>query len=373
MSTNALQPAVNRELRAKLIDEALRSPGRYGLKLDRSVRQALRLMRLPGQPLAVELLAVFACLFDVRVLVHFGPDHPMTFCSARHSKRGNIHLHCLAGIHFNLLTETGALDEQNPVLSAYIVNEERARDGSDQGLSRRHSAEAQGKNLQSEAEETRGPACGHLFSSRCSAAAICNGQAACALLDSGAAVSLCSADSLGRLGFRDSDVRRSNVALQGLAGLTFGTEYVEAEVALSPEMKTVRVPLVVERSSSFGHCLLLGVNFLHEAGAIIDVERREVTCGSRVKKAIERPGNLLASKLGPRYAGPLTVTRVNDNGVTYEGSEQETQGTPRPRAEGSPPRQVRFQLPASTEPSDDGLRRSSRTRRPPQWLSDYEM
>ncbi|KAF0297925.1 Retrovirus-related Pol polyprotein from transposon 17.6 [Amphibalanus amphitrite] len=288
MSTNALQPAVNRELRAKLIDEALRSPGRYGLKLDRSVRQALRLMRLPGQPLAVELLAVFACLFDVRVLVHFGPDHPMTFCSARHSKRGNIHLHCLAGIHFNLLAETGALDEQNAVLSAYIVNEERARDGSDQGLSRRHSAEAQGKNLQSEAEETRGPACGHLFSSRCSAAAICNGQAACALLDSGAAVSLCSADSLGRLGFRDSDVRRSNVALQGLAGLTFGTEYVEAEVALSPEMKTVRVPLVIERSSSFGHCLLLGVNFLHEAGAIIDVERREVTCGNRVSPLLEQ-------------------------------------------------------------------------------------
>ncbi|KAF0301987.1 Adenosine monophosphate-protein transferase Fic [Amphibalanus amphitrite] len=283
-----LWPAVNRELRAKLIDEALRSPGKYGLKLDRSVRQALRLMRLPGQPLAVELLAVFACLFDVRVLVHFGPDHPMTFCSARHSKHGNIHLHCLAGIHFNLLAETGALDEQNPVLSAYIVNEERARDGSDQGLSRRHSPEAQVKNLQSEAEETRGPACGHLFSSRCSAAAICNGQAACALLDSGAAVSLCSADSLGRLGFRDSDVRRSNVALQGLAGLTFGTEYVEAEVALSPEMKTVRVPLVIERSSSFGHCLLLGVNFLHEAGAIIDVERREVTCGNRVSPLLEQ-------------------------------------------------------------------------------------
>ena len=56
-----------------------------------------------------------------------------------------------------------------------------------------------------------------------------------------------------------------------------------------------------------------------------------------------------------------------------QGSEQETQGTPRPRAEGSPPRQVRFQLPATTEAPDDGLRRSSRTRRPPQWLSDYEM
>ena len=69
MSSNALQPAVNNELRAKLIEENLRSPGRYGLKLDRSMRQALRLMRLPGQPLAVELLAVFACLFDVRVLV----------------------------------------------------------------------------------------------------------------------------------------------------------------------------------------------------------------------------------------------------------------------------------------------------------------
>ncbi|KAF0302217.1 putative RNA-directed DNA polymerase from transposon BS [Amphibalanus amphitrite] len=281
MSTNTLQPAANRELRAKLIDEACGA-----------LAPALRLMRLPGQPLAVELLAVFACLFDVRVLVHFGPDHHMTFCSARHSKHGNIHLHCLAGIHFNLLAETGALDEQNPVLSAYIVNEERARDGSDQGLSRRHSPEAQVKNLQSEAEETRGPACGHLFSSRCSAAAICNGQAACALLDSGAAVSLCSADSLGRLGFRDSDVRRSNVALQGLAGLTFGTEYVEAEVPLSPEMKTVRVPLLIERSSSFGHCLLLGVNFLHEAGAIIDLNQREVTCGNRIERTeLDEPLN----------------------------------------------------------------------------------
>ena len=238
------------------------------------MRQNLRLMRLPGQPLAVELLVIFACLFDVRVLVHFRPDHSMTFCSTRHSKHGNIHLHCLAGIHFNLLAEIGVLDEQNPVLSAYIVNEERARDGSDQGPSLRRSPEGQVKDLPSEVKETKGPACGHLFSSRCSAAAICNEQAACALLDSGAAVRLCSADSLGRLGFRASDVRRSNVVLHGIVGLTSGTEYVEAEAALSHDIKSFRVPLVVERSSSFGHCLLLGVNFLQEDGFIIDVKRR---------------------------------------------------------------------------------------------------
>lgn len=288
MSSNAHQPAVNRELRAKLVDEALRSPGRYGLKLDRSVRQALRLMRLPGQPLAVELLAVFACLFDVRVLVHFGPDNPMTFCSARHSTHGNVHLQCLAGIHFNLLAESGVLGERNPVLAAYIVNEERARDGSDQGPPRRRSPLAQVSDREGEENAPKAPDCGHVKGSRCSSLATCNGQAACALLDSGAAVSLCSADALKHIGVRDSDVRCSNVVLQGIAGVTFGSEYVEAEVALSPDMKPVRVPLVIDRSSSFGHCLLLGVNFMQAAGATIDMRRREVTCGDCVSPLLQQ-------------------------------------------------------------------------------------
>ena len=75
--------------------------------------------------------------------------------------------------------------------------------------------------------------------------------------------------------------------LQGIAGLAFETEYVEAEVALSPDMKPVRVPLVIDRSSSFGHCLLLGVNFLQAAGATIDMRRREVSCGDCVSPLLE--------------------------------------------------------------------------------------
>ena len=293
MSINEHQPAVNCELRARLVDEALRSPGKYGLKLDRTVRQSLRLMRMPGQPLAVELLAVFACLFDVRVLVHFGPDNPMTFCSARHNTHGNVHLQCLAGIHFNLLAESGALSERNPVLSAYIANEERTRDGICSSPLRKHAKNGQAcdrdRERESEVGAAQGLVCDHLCGSRCSLAVICNGQAACALLDTGAAVSLCSANGMKRLGFKDCDVRRSNVVLQGIAGLALGTEYVEAEVTLSPDMKPVRVPLVIDRSSSFAHCLLLGVNFLKAAGAIIDISRREVTCGDCVSPLLERP------------------------------------------------------------------------------------
>ena len=58
---------------------------------------------------------------------------------------------------------------------------------------------------------------------------------------------------------------------------------------LSPGMKPVRAPLVIDRSSSFAHCLLLGVNFLKAAGAITDMRRREVTYGDCVSPLLERP------------------------------------------------------------------------------------
>ena len=47
--------------------------------------------------------------------------------------------------------------------------------------------------------------------------------------------------------------------------------------------------------------------------------------GDLVKKETHRPGNLLTNKFQRRYDGPLTVLRVNNNGVTYLVQSEEGQ------------------------------------------------
>ena len=81
----------------------------------------------------------------------------MTYCSARHSLNGNVHLQCLAGIHFNLLAESGTLFEQNYVLTAYIASEKRTRDGPGQSSPPRHGQDVQADDVEGEA--SREPAC----------------------------------------------------------------------------------------------------------------------------------------------------------------------------------------------------------------------
>ncbi|KAF0314570.1 hypothetical protein FJT64_015011 [Amphibalanus amphitrite] len=122
MEENDRRPAQNHLLRELLVGEVMKAPGRFKMKLDRRARQTLKSMKVPGQPLSVEMVAVFATLMRVRVIVHFGGHHPMIFTGPDGEEVAGqaLHLQCLGGVHFNLLKENKNFQTQNTVLVAHI-------------------------------------------------------------------------------------------------------------------------------------------------------------------------------------------------------------------------------------------------------------
>ncbi|XP_043208359.1 uncharacterized protein LOC122373963 [Amphibalanus amphitrite] len=76
------------------------------------------------------------------------------------------------------------------------------------------------------------PLCDHQSSASCAATVYVNDRPVCALLDSGAAVSMVSRAALELIGTREADVIPSAVSVRGIGGLTNCTGYLEADVAL---------------------------------------------------------------------------------------------------------------------------------------------
>ena len=71
-------------------------------------------MKLPEQLPTFEILLVFSYLYNLRVYVHLGTEFPLFFnYRESHNNDNNncIHLQCIAGIHFNPVTELKNYDK----------------------------------------------------------------------------------------------------------------------------------------------------------------------------------------------------------------------------------------------------------------------
>ena len=95
-------------LREAIIDKLLNDPSRYSYKIDKSTKNRIRLLRLPGQFLDADILPVFCDLYHIDVWVHYGGLKPVIYsctdavqvCSTQ-----RIHIQCVSGIHYNSLVE----------------------------------------------------------------------------------------------------------------------------------------------------------------------------------------------------------------------------------------------------------------------------
>ena len=278
MRENDRQPAENHTLRELLVDEVMRAPGRFKMKLDRRARQALRSMRVPGQPLSVEMLTVFATLMKTRVIVHFGGNHPMIFAGQDGEDAGveALHLQCLGGVHFNLLMESKSFQKQNAVLVAHIDEQVRAQTTRPDDRADVTACMASEEDCSSQGALVS-PLCDHCSRASCAMTVYVNGKPVCALLDSGAAVSLVSRKALELIGTRTEALTPTAVSVRGVGGLASCTGYVEAAVSLSEDGEPHAVRLLVDSEDSFGHCVLLGANFLTTARVRLDFGRRQIS------------------------------------------------------------------------------------------------
>lgn len=272
-------PANGREVRQKLVDEALRSPNRYGFKLDRLSRQTLRLMRFPGQPLALDMLAVAAFIYNVKIVVHFGQDNPMNFTSGGHEVTDVLHLQCLGGVHFNLLRARPVFKEEAAVATAKCL---RPATSAEQQQTSTMNGSDDTSEEDAPSDQRPETQCTHDRRTQCSTTVLCNGVPLCGLLDTGAAVGMISASALRSVSTHDPEVpiQSASIPIAGLCGTTQCERFIHADVSMFPHHRPVSTVLLVDETDSFGHCLLLGVDFLRAAGVCIDFENHNIRHGA---------------------------------------------------------------------------------------------
>ena len=90
-------------LRQKLVDELLLHSEGFNIKLDKIDRKYVKLMRFQGQFPSLELLLVVSFLFKIKIFVYFWPSQPVVYQFEDYDTV--IHLQCISGIHFNPLIE----------------------------------------------------------------------------------------------------------------------------------------------------------------------------------------------------------------------------------------------------------------------------
>ncbi|KAF0299190.1 hypothetical protein FJT64_003543 [Amphibalanus amphitrite] len=202
------------------------------------------------------MVAVFATLMRVRVIVHFGGHHPMIFTGPDGEEVAGqaLHLQCLGGVHFNLLKENKNFQTQNTVLVAHI-QEQECSDAEDVLLPDSRERIPDIASVREHQHQDR------------------------------------------LLHELTSHVR------QKLTEQELPRELEHFDFLLKQKHGGVSVPLVsVERQS----CWRPG----NPSFAPFEV-------GQLVKRETQRPGNLLTGKFEQRFDGPFKVKSRNSNDVTY--------------------------------------------------------
>ena len=273
------------ELREKLVDEVLSNPNRYGIKLNKNGRRALRLMRCSGQLPSFDLLMAASYLFSVQVHIYFWPKSPVIYQydDMKVDSERVVSIQCISGIHFNPLSPRIRYkppDVQSCSVSMvitnnvdYFITEERGEDVF-AGLD---------VECNSVIPDLPSFSCGHSTSTLpCVGIKFREGEVYCALLDSAAEISIISHDLLERIkSHLPIEIALGRVCdALGLSGhretinksveLTFIVTGQEIQLSPGGINKNAHKFGVVP-SHIFPYCMLLGMDFMEKFRVEIDL------------------------------------------------------------------------------------------------------
>ena len=274
LTLQRMLPSTGRALRELLVDEVTNNASLYKLNLDRSSRRELRLMRHEGQLPSFDLLMAASRIFNVSVHVYFWSKEPVIF----HFKEGInlqcVNLQCISGIHFNPLIKLCNYQPpdysncsinavQSPGLPVCFIKEKP--DELDLACSGEVSLF---DNIVND--------CNHPGCSLPKVSANLHGLSFCALLDSGAEISLIAESAL-------NSVRRAApvIILREIVGNAIGFSGDEYIIDETVEL-TFRIGLVeidkpfkfaIVKDKCIPCCVLLGLNFMEYYNCDLDFSK----------------------------------------------------------------------------------------------------
>ena len=246
-------------LRETAIDELLTKPKLYDLSLNRESKRRLRLMKYSGQLPCMDVLLALSRLYCVSFCVYFFSERPIVYRHRELSETCNarIYLQCLAGIHFNLLAEMNGFPQ--PVIAVPEVLEKSENVSETEALA--PVLNSQNSPIDDLGYSLERP-CGHNISTQPVISVSVFASTYCAMIDSGAEVSLVNesvVNFLSQSGARVEAVSEREIV--GLTGVAVSiSQVLVVTVVVGPSSITHRFLCVP--SDMLPYCFLLGLDFL---------------------------------------------------------------------------------------------------------------
>jgi hypothetical protein len=259
-----------RELRMALSNELLKSPKVYGLEQNKHQTRVVKAMRHAGRVICAEALSAFSHLYGCIVLVHYGGNIPVLYkspnCTNGLDGLPRVHLRCLAGVHYNALTETVAY--RVPVF-LQLRRDAQPKSETNVALSILEEVESAPTPAASTNIEVPYSWCVlHRRTHVSSFLVHCAGGLRCALLDSGAQISCVSEIVWKSTGAVLDTTRPTRVKGVGPnESFTMGT--VTLDIVL-PNHQTIRGTFVVMPDAALQCCMLLGADVLIQHNLTLD-------------------------------------------------------------------------------------------------------
>ena len=254
------------ELRETIVQYLLSNMERLGIKRDKNRTKQLKAMRQKGTLPSEEIFLAASQRFNVEIRVHHGMKYPVIYRGRKEDELIEVvHLQCLAGIHFNPLrvrNKTSSEEVQDKYINCVRTKLEK------------YNAEEVCVNLVEENMCNR-----HSAAGMCIVRGLIETRPVCALVDTGAQVTLISEDLFEDLKKRNEQLTWKNVGIK-LVGL--GDQKVEAHTIAMVHMTlgdiiSAEIPCAVVPERLMPTCCVLGANFLSMNGIKVDFEKNRLT------------------------------------------------------------------------------------------------
>ena len=269
-------PKTTNEVREFLVTQLINNLQKYGLAKDRYTKKRVQLMKYPGQLLSQDILLVIADVLKVTVCVHFGGETPIIYQTDSTSGI-RIHFQCLAGCHYNAITENIEYEPIEMTSSPIDQHQDELyEEEEEQPIEELHISLGNSILNQPEVSFT----CAHNLACKSVIAVQWHYDTYCALVDTGAQVSLLV----------------NQVAIQGgliidtpdvgiLRGIGEARKTIGQAAQVSFQLSTLRVdnqPFAVVEDDMLPACFVFGGNFLKKNQLIVDYNQQSIRKGSEI-------------------------------------------------------------------------------------------
>ncbi len=252
-------PLTPEMLRNEVMEEAIKRPELLGFPKSKEYVRMLQQMKA-GQTPYQEVLMIVSYLYLIIIQVHYG-DHKPVFYRYQVYRKSNrvMHLQCLGGTHYNWIEEER--DHHRAV-----EMEKHQKEEIDQkievlvGLHGLFGKEEEG-GLSDCNNYTYGALCARI---------LVENKTKCALIDSGAQISLIKRSVLKDLTRYESSPTQLNIK-----GISKGTTHAMEKVWLDFKFESgasYQHSFVVLENESMPYCFLIGIDFMKAYGLSLDVD-----------------------------------------------------------------------------------------------------